>query len=54
MKKTLIKDKTIHFQEKTPNGMVSKSFDCPKEHVNMHLTAMKKMCFNTRVETKKG
>ena len=55
---------TISFQEKTPRGMIDKSFDCPKEHVDWHLTQLKKMlnvpagcgylCQNIRVETKKG
>jgi len=64
MKKSLIKTHTISFQEKTPRGMMQgdntvgavldKSFDCPKEHLEFHLTQLKKMCYDIRVETKKG
>lgn len=42
MKKTLVKSIKISFQEKTPKGFVDKSFDTYKEHVEFHLSQMKK------------
>lgn len=54
MKKSLIQTHSIHFQEKTSRGFIDKSFDCPKEHLEWHLTQLKKMCYAIKVETKKG
>ena len=42
MKKTLVKSIKISFQEKTPKGFVQKSFDTYKDHVEFHLSQMKK------------
>jgi len=54
MKKTLIKDQTITFKERTSQGFKEKSFDCPREHLDWHLKAMKDMCYDISVQTKKG
>ena len=54
MKKTLTKDMTISYQEKTHQGFVNKSFDCPKVHVEVHLKQMQHLCYNIQVTTKKG
>ena len=42
MKKTLVKSVKISFQEKTSKGFVDRSFDTPKEHLEWHLSQMKK------------
>ena len=42
MKKTLGKSIKISFQEKTSKGFVDRSFDAPKEHLEWHLSQMKK------------
>lgn len=42
MKKTQPKTVRITFQEKTPKGFVQKSFDTYKDHVEFHLSQMKK------------
>lgn len=42
MKKTKPKTIRISFQEKTPKGFVDKSFDTYKDHVEFHLSQMKK------------
>ena len=42
MKKTLVKSIKISFQEKTSKGFVDRSFDTPKEHLEWHLSQMKK------------
>lgn len=42
MKKTLNKDVRVFFQEKKPSGFVEKSFDAYREHLEFHLTQMKK------------
>lgn len=42
MKKTLVKNIKISFQEKTSKGFVDRSFDTPKEHLKWHLQQMKK------------
>ena len=42
MKKTQQKTHRISFQEKTPKGFVEKSFDTYKDHVEFHLSQMKK------------
>lgn len=42
MKKTQQKTYRITFQEKTPKGFVDKSFDTYKDHVEFHLSQMKK------------
>ena len=43
MKKTLAKSIKISFQEKTPKGFVDRSFDTPKEHLEFHLSNLRKM-----------
>ena len=43
MKKTLVKSIKISFQEKTPKGFVDRSFDTPKEHLEFHLSNLRKM-----------
>ena len=42
VKKTLVKSIKISFQEKTSKGFVDRSFDTPKEHLEWHLSQMKK------------
>ena len=42
MKKTQAKTIRISFQEKPPKGFVDKSFDTHKDHVEFHLSQMKK------------
>ena len=43
MKKTIIKSVKISFQEKTSKGFVDRSFDTPKEHLDFHLSNLRKM-----------
>ena len=43
MKKTLVKSVKISFQEKTSKGFVDRSFDTPKEHLEFHLSNLRKM-----------
>ena len=53
MKKTLVKSIKISFQEqvsesvghvqKTPKGFVDRSFDTPKEHLEFHLSNLRKI-----------
>ena len=43
MKKTLVKTHRISFQEKTSKGFVDRSFDTPKEHMDFHLSNLRKM-----------
>ena len=43
MKKTLLKSIKISFQEKTSKGFVDRSFDTPKEHLEFHLSNLRKM-----------
>ena len=43
MKKTLVKSIKIFFQEKTSKGFVDRSFDTPKEHLEFHLSNLRKM-----------
>ena len=43
MKKTLAKSIKISFQEKTSKGFVDRSFDTPKEHLDFHLSNLRKM-----------
>ena len=43
MKKTLVKSIKISFQEKTPKGFVDRSFATPKEHLEFHLSNLRKM-----------
>ena len=43
MKKTLVKSIKISFQEKTSKGFVDRSFDTPKEHLEFHLSNLRKM-----------
>ena len=43
MKKTLGKSIKISFQEKTSKGFVDRSFDTPKEHLEFHLSNLRKM-----------
>ncbi len=43
MKKTLVKSIKISFQEKTSKGFVDRSFDTPKEHLDFHLSNLRKM-----------
>ena len=43
MKKTLVKSVKISFQEKTPKGFVDRSFATPKEHLEFHLSNLRKM-----------
>jgi len=55
MKKTLIKDQTITFKERTSQGFKEKSFDCPKEHLEFHIKQMQNpYCKDIRVSNKKG
>ena len=42
MRETQPKTVRISFQEKTPKGFVQKSFDTYKDHVEWHLSQMKK------------
>ena len=42
MKKTLVKSIKISFQEKTSEGFVDRSFDTPKEHLDFHLSNLRK------------
>ncbi len=42
MKKTLVKSIKISFQEKTSKGFVDRSFDTPKEHLDFHLSNLRK------------
>ena len=43
MKKSTIKTHRISFQEKTSKGFVDRSFDTPKEHLEFHLSNLRKM-----------
>ena len=43
MKKSLVKSVKISFQEKTSKGFVDRSFDTPKEHLDFHLSNLRKM-----------
>ena len=43
MKKTLGKSIKISFQEKTSKGFVDRSFDAPKEHLDFHLSNLRKI-----------
>ena len=43
MKKSLVKSIKISFQEKTFKGFVDRSFDTPKEHLDFHLSNLRKM-----------
>ena len=43
MKKTLLKTIKVSFQEKTSKGFVDRSFDTPKEHLEFHLSNLRKM-----------
>ena len=43
MKKTIVKSVKISFQEKTSKGFVDRSFDTPKEHLEFHLSNLRKM-----------
>ena len=43
MKKTLVKSIKISFREKTSKGFVDRSFDTPKEHLEFHLSNLRKM-----------
>ena len=43
MKKTTVKSIKISFQEKTSKGFVDRSFDTPKEHLDFHLSNLRKM-----------
>ena len=43
VKKTLVKSIKISFQEKTSKGFVDRSFDTPKEHLEFHLSNLRKM-----------
>lgn len=43
MKKTQVKIHRISFQEKTFKGFVDRSFDTPKEHLDFHLSNLRKM-----------
>ena len=43
VKKTLVKSVKISFQEKTSKGFVDRSFDTPKEHLEFHLSNLRKM-----------
>ena len=43
MKKTLVKRIKISFQEKTSKGFVDRSFDAPKEHLDFHLSNLRKI-----------
>ena len=43
MKKSTIKTHRISFQEKTSKGFVLRSFDTPKEHLEFHLSNLRKM-----------
>lgn len=43
MKKTLLKTTKVSFQEKTSKGFVDRSFDTPKEHLEFHLSNLRKM-----------
>ena len=43
MKKTLLKTIKVSFQEKTSKGFVARSFDTPKEHLDFHLSNLRKM-----------
>lgn len=43
MKKTPTKSIKISFQEKTSKGFVDRSFDTPKEHLEFHLSNLRKM-----------
>ena len=43
MKKTLVKSIKISFQEKTSKGFVDRSFDTPKEHLEFHLSNLRKI-----------
>ena len=43
MKKTLVKSIKISFQEKTSKGFVDRSFDAPKEHLDFHLSNLRKI-----------
>ena len=43
MKKSLVKSVKISFQEKTFKGFVDRSFDTPKEHLDFHLSNLRKM-----------
>ena len=43
MKKSTVKSIKISFQEKTSKGFVDRSFDTPKEHLDFHLSNLRKM-----------
>ena len=43
MKKSTIKTHRISFQEKTSKGFVDRSFDTPKEHLDFHLSNLRKI-----------
>ena len=43
MKKTLLETIKVSFQEKTSKGFVDRSFDTPKEHLDFHLSNLRKM-----------
>ena len=43
MKKSLVKSIKISFQEKTFKGFVDRSFDTPKEHLDFHLSNLRKI-----------
>ena len=43
MKKTLLKTIKVSFQEKTSKGFADRSFDTPKEHLDFHLSNLRKM-----------
>ena len=43
VKKTIVKSVKISFQEKTSKGFVDRSFDTPKEHLEFHLSNLRKM-----------
>ena len=43
MEKTLLKTIKVSFQEKTSKGFVDRSFDTPKEHLDFHLSNLRKM-----------
>lgn len=57
MKKTLIRSHTITFQEKVGTTFLSRAFDAPKEHLDFHLSNLRKMpdvIKGVEVITKKG
>ena len=43
MKKSTVKSIKISFQEKTSKGFVDRSFDTQKEHLDFHLSNLRKM-----------